>query len=218
MLLHGYGCRRQQMLDYAQVLHQAGYSTFLFDFHGRGESDGDAVTLGFREQRDASEAVIYLRSRGDVDMTRLGVLGVSMGGSVAILAAAREPEIKAVIADSPFASADLAVEEGFTRVVGLPAFPFAPITLQLIRWRVGFAPQDIVPKEHIADISPRPVLLIHGLDDAKVSPDNSRILYEAAREPKELWLIPGGTHTCGLRENPEEYSRRILEFFDRYLE
>ena len=218
MLLHGYGCRRQQMLDYAEVLHLSGYSTFLFDFHGRGESDGDAVTLGYYEQQDAVEALKYLRSGGDVDMSRLGVLGVSMGASVAILAAAREPEIKAVIADSAFASAELAVEEGFTRVVGLPAFLFAPMTLQLIKWRVGFAPEDIVPKDHIASISPRPVLLIHGLADSKVSPGNSQTLYDAAQEPKELWLIPGGSHTCGLRENPEEYSRRIVAFFDRHLE
>jgi hypothetical protein len=62
ILLHGFGCQRQEMLDYAQVLHQAGYSTLLFDFRGRGDSDGDAVTLGLYEQQDALAAVEYLRT------------------------------------------------------------------------------------------------------------------------------------------------------------
>jgi hypothetical protein len=122
ILLHGFGCPRQEMLGYAQVLHRAGYSTLLFDFRGRGDSDGDAVTLGFYEQQDALAAVEYLKSRDDVGMGRVGVLGISMGGAVAILAAAQEPAIKAVIADSPFESAEQAIEEGFTRVVGLSCF------------------------------------------------------------------------------------------------
>jgi pimeloyl-ACP methyl ester carboxylesterase len=125
------------MLEYAQVLHQASYSTLLFDFRGRGDSDGDAVTLGFYEQQDVLAAVEYLKNRDDVDMDRVGVLGISMGGVVAILAAAQEPAIKSVVADSPFESAEQAIEEGFTRVVGLPTFPFAPITLQFIKWRLG---------------------------------------------------------------------------------
>lgn len=217
ILLHGFGCQRQEMLEYAQLLHQAGYSTLLFDFRGRGDSDGDAVTLGFYEQQDALAAVEYLRSRHDVDMGRVGVLGISMDGAVAILAAAQEPAIRAVVADSPFESAERAIEEGFTRVVGLPAFPFAPITLQFIEWRLGISPDDIVPRDHIAAISPRPILIIHGLADTDVNSANSEALFEAALEPKELWLLPGVDHANGIRDRRVEYSQRMVAFFNRHL-
>jgi fermentation-respiration switch protein FrsA (DUF1100 family) len=217
LLLHGYACRRQEMLDYAQVLHQAGYSTMLFDFRNRGESDGDAVTLGFYERQDAVAAVEYLRTRSEVDLQRLGVLGISMGAAVAILAAAQAPEIKAVIADSSFESASRAVEEGFTRVTDLPAFPFSPVALLIIRLRLGISASDVVPRDHIAAISPRPVFLVHGLADTKVTPGNSENLFAVAGEPKEIWRLPGSQHTDGIKDYREEYSRRMVEFFDKYL-
>ena len=79
LLLDDHGCRRQEMLDYAEVLHGAGYSTLMFDFRNRGDSDGDAVTLGFYEQQDAVAAVDYLKTRSDVDIELLGVLSISIG-------------------------------------------------------------------------------------------------------------------------------------------
>jgi len=156
----------------------------LFDLHGQGDSDGDAVTLGFYERQDALAAVEYLKTRDDVDGSNIGVLGISMGASVAIMAAAMNPDIKAVIADSPFESATRGIEEGFTRVTGLPRFPFGPITLTFIEWRLGISPEDIAPIEKVAAISPRPLLLIHGTGDTDVSPANSEVLFAAAGEPK----------------------------------
>jgi uncharacterized protein len=217
ILLHGFSCQRHEMLEHAQILHHAGYTTLLFDFGGRGESDG-VVTLGFYEQQDVLSAVEYLKTRDDVDMDNLGVLGASMGAAAAILAAAQAPEIKAVIADSPFESAERAIEEGFTRVVGLPAFPFAPVTLKIIELRVGVSPTQVVPRERVAAISPRPLLLIHGTADTQVTPVNSEILYAAAGEPKELRLLPDLQHTRGIWDLREEYALLIVEFFHRHLD
>jgi pimeloyl-ACP methyl ester carboxylesterase len=218
ILVHGYGCRRQEMLERALVLNQAGYSTLLFDLYGQGESDGDGVTLGFYERQDVLAAVDYLKTRGDVDASNLGVLGISMGASVAIMAAAMTPDIKAVVADSPFQSAARGIEEGFTRVTGLPRFPFSPIVLRFIQWRLGISPDDIVPLDQIAAISPRPLLLIHGTADTDVSPGNSEVLFAAAGEPKELILLSGIEHTRGMQDVPQEYTGLIVGFFDRYLD
>lgn len=134
------------------------------------------------------------------------------------MSAAETPDIKAVVADSPFETADRAVEEGFTRVTGLPRFPFAPITLQFIEWRLGLSPGDVAPVDHVAAISPRPLLIIHGAADTEVSPDNSKALFAAAGEPKELKLLPGIEHARGMRDLPTQYSELILGFFDRYLD
>jgi dipeptidyl aminopeptidase/acylaminoacyl peptidase len=206
------------MLARALILNQAGYSTLLFDFYGQGESDGDAVTLGFNERQDAVAAVEYLKTRDDVDDANLGILGISMGGSVAIMAAAMSPDIKAVVADSPFQSASRGIEEGFTRVTGLPRFPFSPIVLRFIRWRLGISPDEIVPIDQVAAISPRPLLLIHGTADADVSPGNSEALFAAAGEPKELVLLPGIEHASGMKDVPDDYTELIVGFFDRYLD
>lgn len=218
ILLHGFGCRRQEMLNRALVLNRAGYSTLLFDLHGQGDSDGDAVTLGFYERRDAVAAVEYLKTRDDVDGSNLGMLGVSMGGSVAIMAAAMTPDIKAVVADSPFESATIGIEEGFTRVTGLPRWPFGPIVLRFIQWRLGISPDDVAPIEQVADISPRPLLLLHGTADIHVSYGNSEALFAAAGEPKELVLLSGIEHANGIKDVPDQYASLIVGFFDRHLD
>ncbi len=217
LLLHGYGGRKEEMLGHAQMLHQAGYSVMLFDFRHTGESDGGAVSLGFFETQDAIAAVRYLNTRRDVDQGRLGILGESMGASVAILAASQVLEIKAVVADSAFQSASKAVEEGFTRTTGLPRIPYSAITLAIIQLRLGVSPADVVPEDRIGTISPRPVLLIHGLADSEVSPGNSQALFAAAGEPKELWLLPGSDHVDGIKDYPKEYARRVEQFFDLSL-
>ncbi|HEU0020720.1 MAG TPA: alpha/beta hydrolase [Dehalococcoidia bacterium] len=218
ILLHGFGCRRQEMLVHALVLNQAGYSTLLFDFYGHGESDGETVTLGFYERQDALAAVAYLKTRDDVDPSNLGTLGISMGASVAIMAAAMTPDIKAVVADSPFQSAARGIEEGFTRVTGLPRFPFAPIVLRFVQWRLGISPDDIAPIEQVAAISPRALLLIHGVADTELFPGNSEALLAAAGEPKELVLLPDIVHGRGIKDLPDEYAELIVGFFDRYLD
>jgi len=206
------------LLEHGLVLNQAGYSTLLFDFHGQGDSDGDAVTLGFYERQDAVAAVDYLKTRDDVDPSNLGILGVSMGASVAIMAAAMTPDIKGVVADSPFQSATRGIEEGFTRVTGLPRFPFGPIVLRFIEWRLGISPDQIEPVENVAAISPRPLLLVHGTADTELSPGNSEVLFAAAGEPKELILLPGIEHARGIKDLPEEYTELIVAFFDLYLD
>jgi fermentation-respiration switch protein FrsA (DUF1100 family) len=80
------------------------------------------------------------------------------------------------------------------------------------------SPDRVVPRDHIAAISPRPLLLIHGLADTEVSPANSGILFAIGGEPKELWLVPDIDHTRGMQDRREEYSDRIVQFFDQHLD
>jgi len=71
------------------------------------------------------------------------------------------------------------------------------------------------PIRWVGKISPRPILFIHG-DHDQYLPDFDD-LYEAAKPPKELWRLPDAGHTTASQLYPEEHSRRVVEFFDRYL-
>ncbi len=217
LLLSGYGGTKAGMLRQANLLHERDYNTLLFDFRNRGESDGDAVTLGYYEQDEALAALAYLKTRPEVDPKRIGVLGASMGAATAILAAAKSDELRAVVADSPFKSADSVVAQSFEHFIDLPPFPYAPITLRFVAWRTGITPSHLVPLEVVDRISPRPLLLIHGTADTSINYEASQALYARAHEPKELWLIPDIGHTKGAEKVPEEYAARIGAFFDRWL-
>ena len=105
ILSHGYGDNQNQMLPYAEFLNRDGFSVLIYDMRNRGRSTGDAVTLGALEQTDLISAVDYITSRPEIDTNRIGALGVSLGGSATLLAAAADPRIKAVVDDSGFSDA-----------------------------------------------------------------------------------------------------------------
>ena len=104
VLTHGYGGTQDEMLPVAAALHRKGYTVFTYDTRGCGRSSGE-VTFGAREQDDLISVVDHLVSRPDVDSERIGALGFSMGGATTLLAAARDPRIKAVVADSAWKTA-----------------------------------------------------------------------------------------------------------------
>jgi fermentation-respiration switch protein FrsA (DUF1100 family) len=217
LLLHGHRCRRDEMLPHADMLNRAGYSALLVDLRSRGESEGDAVTYGYYERGDVAGAIEYLKTRPDVDPTAFGVLGISGGGSAAILGAVDTPEIKAVAVESTFKSLNSVIGQSFEHFVNLPAFPFAPLTVWIAERRVGIRSGDIVPEREVAAISPRPVFVMHGAEDTTISPKDGEAIFAAAGEPKEWWLIPGAAHVEGAEKAKEEYERRIVAFFNAHL-
>ena len=217
VLTHGYGDNQEQMLPYADFLHERGFTVVTWDMRNRGRSGGDAVTLGALEYQDLVSVVDQIAARPDVDRDRIGGFGLSLGGSTTLMAAAADPLIKAVVDDSGFSDAPKVIESSFEHFIGLPAFPFAPITVQLVRLRTGINANEIRPMDAMARISPRPVLIVHCMEDKVVPPDNSDRNYAAAREPKQFWRISEGGHIAGHKVVPQEYERRVAQFFEDSL-
>ena len=125
--------------------------------------------------------------------------------------------MQAVAAEASFRSVDSAVAQSCSYFVGLPAFPFAPITVWLAERRTGIDTGDIVPEQTVSEFSPTPLLVMHGRDDVTISPADGEAIFAAVGEPKELWLIPGAGHGEGAAAAPDAYRRRIVAFFDDNL-
>jgi fermentation-respiration switch protein FrsA (DUF1100 family) len=217
VLSHGYGDNQAQMLPYAEFLHQKGFSILTYDMRNRGHSGGDAVTLGGLEHLDLMSAVDYLVTRPDVDRDRIGAMGVSLGASTTLLAAADDARIKAVLDDSGFSDAPKVIGSSFEHFIGLPPFLFAPVTLSIVHLRTGIDVGAVRPVDVIWRISPRPLLIIHCMNDTVVPPDNSDRNFAAARDPKQFWRISTGGHIDGLKVAHDEYERRVSQFFDESL-
>jgi fermentation-respiration switch protein FrsA (DUF1100 family) len=158
-----------------------------------------------------------LKTRPEIDARRIGIYGFSLGGSAAILAAARSHAFAAVVADSAFTSLRDQARTAITGFYHLPSFPFLP--LAVLGYELFFSARidGIAPINSIADISPTPVLIIAGDGDRLIPADNGRKLYAAAREPKRLWIIPDAEHGATLAAAGSRYEARVGEFFDRHL-
>jgi dipeptidyl aminopeptidase/acylaminoacyl peptidase len=217
LLLHGYTACKDDMLSHAAFLHAAGYSLLLLDLRACGESQGSVVTLGGREREDVAAALAYLRTRPDVDADHLGILGLSLGGALAILAACDMPAVRAVVAESAFRSVRSAVRQNFRRYTRLPSFPCADLALRWAEWRHKIRAVQVAPEREVARLRACALLLIHAVDDAIISVADAHALYARAREPKELWLVPSAPHAMAFNALRQAYATRVVAFFDEWL-
>ncbi len=121
VVLHGVKKNRTDVMRAAFVLRRAGLNVLLFDGRGHGNSEGRYVTYGFYERRDVESAIEWLVKEKRIDGGRVGLAGESMGAAVALQVAAHNPRIRAVWADSPFASLRRITEEFVKRITDCPA-------------------------------------------------------------------------------------------------
>jgi fermentation-respiration switch protein FrsA (DUF1100 family) len=146
-------------------------------------------------------------------------MGWSLGGAVAISAGAHYPQIAGVVADSTFARLASPLARATQQTLHHPAW-LARIEgyygERLVARALGFDPVDARPASLVGRISPRPLLLIHSAEDTLIPAYNSRQLYAAAGEPKDLWITPAGDHAVGPSQTqPDEYGRRVMGFWAR---
>jgi dipeptidyl aminopeptidase/acylaminoacyl peptidase len=217
LMQHGYKSTRKELLNEAEMMYRHGYGVLLTSVRAHDRSGGEMITFGMYEVNDMDAWYQYLVSREDIDPERIGILGNSYGGMLAIQFAAHNGNIKAVVANSAFSSLNDTVSTSVTYFTDLPAFPFVPLIVFWAERETGFRTDDIDATKWIAQISPRPVFLMQGGADVVISVESGQRLYDAAGEPKELWFDPELGHVEFDTKRAEEYEKRVVEFFDRYL-
>ncbi|NTU77977.1 MAG: alpha/beta hydrolase [Chloroflexales bacterium] len=217
MAQHGYKANRVEMLNQAAILARHGYGVLVTSVRAHDFSGGTQVSFGAPVMADLDAWYRYLLTRDDVDPQRIGILGNSYGGMLAIEYAADNPQIKAVVAQSAYSSLTDTANASVKFWTGLPPFPFAPLVLGWAEREGGFEANEIDATQWIGRISPRPVFLMQGGADQVISPDSGQKLYDAAGEPKELWFEPELGHTDFDHARAREYESRVTAFFDRSL-
>lgn len=216
IFLHGLGSDRQELLDEAGLTVAKGYGALLFDMRACGESEGTIATLGYNERLDIHAAVDFVHSRAGAN-TPLALFGHSMGSGAALLAAPEIPELRAVIVESAFASVEDNINEAVQSLTGLPPFPFAPLIIFFGQQQAGVDIKSVRPIDVVAKISPTALLFIHGDQDTTIPVRNAYALYAAAKEPKQLYILPGVNHGGFLQAEPERFPKTILTFLETYL-
>ena len=214
ILVHGFKNTRGDMVEYGEFLYGAGYDILAYDSRGCGESAG-TFGVGATEHRDIIGAVSYLKhvARG----AHVALLGVSLGAGDGLIAAARDTRIEAVIADSSWADERVQLARMSSVQVGPVAVPLLPYEPFVVDAMVGGRLEDARPRDEIARIAPRPLLLIHSADDQNATTPlaDGQALYAAAGEPKDIWVAPRGGHAGAMGANRDEYRRRVLAFLAR---
>jgi dipeptidyl aminopeptidase/acylaminoacyl peptidase len=207
LVAHGYGDRRSE--EYFLLFAQKGYGVLAWDFRAHGESEGDFSSLGYYEVRDAKAALDFALAQPGVE--HIGAWGGSMGAVTMIRATAQYPQIEALVADSPFAT----LEDEMNLRITLPTM--RPLIRFFAERATGVSFDTVRPVDEIGKISPRPVFLIHGMDDTMVPLNSAQRLYDAAGEPRQLWQEDDAQHLGMFISHKETYTQKVVGFFDKYL-
>jgi fermentation-respiration switch protein FrsA (DUF1100 family) len=211
IVMHGFtGHRLGELAAFVPWL-QPRYNVLQFDFRGHGTSGEAPITLGAREVDDVSTAVAHLRRRG---MRRIALLGLSMGAAAAILAAPELPVV-AVVADAPFAE----LRNPIANRMRAEGYPLAELGSWVIVASASIRARArlLAPIRRVAAIAPRGLLIISPRNDELIDHSQRVALYDAAREPKELYVVDGAEHANARWVGGAEYERRVLTFLARFL-
>jgi fermentation-respiration switch protein FrsA (DUF1100 family) len=217
VLLHGASSTRTAVLDQAQVLARHGYGVLLFDARGHGASAGRAMDLGWYGDLDTSAAVSFLARRPGVDPSRIGLVGLSMGGEEAIGAAAADRRVRAVVAEG--ATSRSRADRGWlpTHWRGRVQRGIDAVTYGLTDLLTD-APPPTPLRDAVRQTAPRPVLLIAAGDSPGDSePAADRWIRAASPRTVSLWVVSGAGHTEGLATHPRQWEQRVVGFLDRAL-
>jgi uncharacterized protein len=197
--------------EQARMLIRHGYGVLLLEARGQGTSEGD--TVRWAGDRDLLAGAAYLQNRADVDPSRIGGYGFSIGGEILLEAAAQSTALTAVVSEGAGERVGEADVSGAARLLSAPTM--AMMTAATTVFSNHGPPPPIV--DRIGRIAPRAVFLIYA--DPGIGGESTRQpkYYAAAGEPKSIWKVPGSTHTGGIDARPGEYEQRVIAFFDAAL-
>lgn len=213
VLAHGLGGSKVLMLNHARALAFDDYGVLMLDLRAHGGSEGDTIT-GVNEAEDVLAGVEYLRSRPDVDADKIGALGVSLGAVAVLRAARRSESLRAVLLEGlgPTCLADHGgPPKNFWRKT---IYSINRFTYSLLDWFCGGRIAEGV-RETLPHIWPRPVFLVAAGRGHEAR--FNRIIYQNARDPKELWEAPNARHAAVYLHEPLTYRDKMRAFFRRAL-
>jgi uncharacterized protein len=245
VLCHGFGgsCRGAGHPELAQALARAGYVVLRFDFRGCGQSEGQRGNVIVTEEaEDLVHALDFLQAQPGVDPARLGVIGASLGGSVAIEVAARDPRVKLCVANGAIGKGErrfraqypvdvvwrsflARLDEAKRNKTTLNRFDVIHIPE---RDRAGLPPGAIMDftaatalslladdaESVVGKLAPRPLLLVHPRGDGVVPVGESEALAKAAAGNAELQIVEGHAHFAA---GSSELAALVLDFLRRHM-
>ncbi len=208
LLLPGVRANRLSMVERSRFVRAAGLSVLLIDFQATGETPGEHMSFGGLESRDARAAVDFIHAA--VPRGNIGVIGSSLGGAAALLAAPPLP-VDAMVLESVYPTIERATANRLRKYLGAGGALLGPVLLAETRCLIGVSPEKLRPIDRIGAVA-CPVLIINGEDDQNTTKEDAETLFARASSGKAIWLIPKAGHVDLHRAAKVEYESRVIGF------
>ncbi len=208
ILCHGWTANRYETLPRVKFLLKAGYNVLTYDARACGESGGDLISLGYYEANDLLAAIDYLKSKG---IKKIAADGISQGGATIVFASEKSKDLQCIIIESCFDELRNAVNNRFSSMLHIPGAIGSALMIPIAKDKLGVSVDEIAPIKVIGkiDIS---VFVMSGEADTRTTKEETKKLFNAVNDTKQLWLVPNAIHEDLYRVNTVEYEKRVLEF------
>jgi len=213
ILLHPIRGDRRSMQGRAAMLGKAGYSTLLIDLPSHGESDGEMITFGWRERHAVSAAVKFVKEQNPKH--RVAIVGWSLGGAAALFASPLE--VDAIVLESVYSKLTKAVHNRVNMRVGWLHHVVAPCLTSQVYLRLGVTADELSPVDYVAAVD-CPLLVLAGDMDGHTTLAESKEMYAAAVEPKQLFVFEGAVHEDLYQYDPASYDEAVVSFLNTWLD
>ncbi|WP_318614657.1 alpha/beta hydrolase [Sporosarcina sp. YIM B06819] len=217
---HGYLGHAKQMGLFGQYYHNdLGYNIFMPDARGHGKSGGNYYGFGWPDRLDLIDWTNLLVNKLGPD-TKVAYHGLSMGAATVLMASGEEElprQVKAIIADSPYASVYQLFEYQMNRMFKLPAFPLLDSTSLLTKIRAGYSFREASARNEVEKTTV-PILYIHGESDTFVPTKLTKDLFKHTSSATELLLVPNANHGESFALAQDKYKMTIKHFLNKYVE
>ncbi len=212
LLFHPLRGNRANMLRRAEFCYGQGFDVMLIDFRAHGASSKGALTFGHLEKLDVASAVDFVTE--NKPNHKIGVIGWSLGGAAVLLS--KDRDIDAIVLESVYPEIAAAVANRVQMRIGSLHHLVCPILIWQMGIRLGISVEDLMPINAFVDFD-CPILLLSGTADRHTTRAETRLLFDAASEPKRRVLFQGATHEDLLRFDPDTYRTQVGQFFDAAL-
>ncbi|MDR1643967.1 MAG: alpha/beta hydrolase [Clostridiales bacterium] len=217
IVVHGYAGSGLDMLKVAKRFYGMGFNVLLPDLRGHGESEGVCVGMGWHDRMDIlGWACETARNEPD---SEIALYGLSMGAAAVLMASGEElPEnVKCVVEDSGYTSVVDEFSHHLKETLHLPKFPILNTVGAFCSIWNGFSIAEASAVSQIRKCK-TPTLFIHGGMDTLVPAEMAFELYEAARCPKEIFIVPEAGHGVSESVARDAYWARVKRFIEGCLE
>ena len=209
IVLHGYQYDKGDIFPTFRFLAEE-FNLFFFDFRYHGRSGGSYTSFGFHEREDVIAAVKHLREK---NQTRVGMLGISFGGTIALMGA-KASGVDAVVSDSAFASLDSKISQTYSHFRILSPL-FETLTKIIAKIVLDIDTASISPENAVRSLN-IPLMVIHSSEDSETGVEHAHRLKDANQEI-ELWIIDQEKHVFATSGRESEYRQRVTSFFLKHM-
>lgn len=219
MIIHGYTDNAIRMMHIGYLYsHDLGYNIILPDLRYSGQSDGRAIQMGWLDRLDVERWIRLSPLILNSDSLSMVVHGISMGAATTMMVSGDiQPRyVQCFVEDCGYTSVWDQFSKQLKEQFNMPTFPLLYVASYLCHQKYGWYFSEASAINQIRQCQ-YPMLFIHGSNDTYVPTSMVYSLYNNKPGAKQLWIAPGSSHAMSYHDHPQEYTRRVKEFLDKYM-